>query len=126
MVALARATDDAGFDVMARIVEVVSGMPFDQFTKTRIFDPLGMKDTFFYPAEGADAVAFLDAQLGGAAHDRRAARERGRDEQRGELVDHVRCEFAVHFDAVQLRVSHDQIRHGLAALGTITLGRATA
>jgi len=43
---------EAGFDVLARIVEVVSGMPFDRFTKTRIFDPLGMKDTFFYPAEG--------------------------------------------------------------------------
>jgi CubicO group peptidase (beta-lactamase class C family) len=42
----------AGFDVLARIVEVTSGMPFDQFAKTRIFDPLGMKDTFFYPAEG--------------------------------------------------------------------------
>src|SRR5688572_69939 len=42
----------AGFDALARIVEVVSGMPFDQFTKTRIFDPLGMKDTFFYPADG--------------------------------------------------------------------------
>ena len=42
----------AGFDVQARIVEIVSGMPFDQFTKTRIFDPLGMKDTFFYPADG--------------------------------------------------------------------------
>jgi CubicO group peptidase (beta-lactamase class C family) len=42
----------AGFDVLARIVEVTSGMPFDRFAKTRIFDPLGMKDTFFYPAEG--------------------------------------------------------------------------
>jgi CubicO group peptidase (beta-lactamase class C family) len=42
----------AGFDVLVRIVEVTSGMPFDQFAKTRIFDPLGMKDTFFYPAEG--------------------------------------------------------------------------
>ncbi len=42
----------AGFDTLARVVEVVSGMPFDQFTKTRIFDPLGMKDTFFYPADG--------------------------------------------------------------------------
>jgi CubicO group peptidase (beta-lactamase class C family) len=42
----------AGFDVLARIVEVVSGTPFDQFARTRIFDPLGMKDTFFYPAEG--------------------------------------------------------------------------
>jgi len=42
----------AGFDTLARVVEIVSGMPFDQFTKTRIFDPLGMKDTFFYPADG--------------------------------------------------------------------------
>jgi CubicO group peptidase (beta-lactamase class C family) len=41
----------AGFDTLARIVEITSGMPFDQFTKTRIFDPLGMKDTFFYPVE---------------------------------------------------------------------------
>ena len=41
----------AGFDLLARIVEVASGLPFDQFAKQRIFDPLGMKDTFFYPAE---------------------------------------------------------------------------
>jgi CubicO group peptidase (beta-lactamase class C family) len=42
----------AGFDMLARIVEIASGMPFDRFAKQRIFDPLGMKDTFFYPAEG--------------------------------------------------------------------------
>jgi CubicO group peptidase (beta-lactamase class C family) len=42
----------AGFDVLARVVEITSGMPFDRFAKLRIFDPLGMKDTFFYPAEG--------------------------------------------------------------------------
>jgi CubicO group peptidase (beta-lactamase class C family) len=30
----------------------VSGQPFDQFTRRRIFDPLGMKDTYFYPATG--------------------------------------------------------------------------
>ena len=47
----------AGFDVLARIVEVVSKMPFDQFAKTRIFDPLGMKDTFFYPADGNPRIA---------------------------------------------------------------------
>jgi CubicO group peptidase (beta-lactamase class C family) len=28
-------------------VEVLSGMPLDQFLKQRIFDPLGMEDTFF-------------------------------------------------------------------------------
>jgi CubicO group peptidase (beta-lactamase class C family) len=35
------------FSTLSRIVEVVSGQPFDQFTRERIFDPLGMKDTFF-------------------------------------------------------------------------------
>ena len=48
-----------GFDVLARIVEVASGMPFDRFTKQRIFDPLGMKDTFFYPATGNPRIATL-------------------------------------------------------------------
>jgi CubicO group peptidase (beta-lactamase class C family) len=30
---------------------VASGQTFDQFLRQRIFDPLGMKDTFFHPAE---------------------------------------------------------------------------
>jgi CubicO group peptidase (beta-lactamase class C family) len=38
-------------DVLGRLVEVVSGMPLDQFFKTRILDPLGMKDTCFYLPE---------------------------------------------------------------------------
>jgi len=37
----------AGFDTLGRIVEIVSGMPFDQFLRTRLFEPLGMNDTFF-------------------------------------------------------------------------------
>ena len=35
------------FDTLGRIVEILSGMTLDQFFKTRVFDPLGMKDTFF-------------------------------------------------------------------------------
>ncbi len=38
-------------DVLGRLVEVVSGMPLDEFFRTRIFDPLGMKDTAFFPPE---------------------------------------------------------------------------
>jgi len=38
-----------GFDVLARIVEIASGQPYDQFLKQRLFDPLGMKDTGFAP-----------------------------------------------------------------------------
>jgi len=35
-------------DVLGRLVEVVSGMPLDEFLRTRIFEPLGMKDTYFF------------------------------------------------------------------------------
>ncbi len=36
-----------GLNTFGRIIEVVSGMPYDQFMKTRILDPLGMSDTSF-------------------------------------------------------------------------------
>jgi CubicO group peptidase (beta-lactamase class C family) len=35
-------------DVLGRLVEVVSGVPFDEFLRTRIFAPLNMRDTCFY------------------------------------------------------------------------------
>jgi len=35
-------------DVLGYLVEVVSGMSFDQFLRSRIFQPLGMNDTYFY------------------------------------------------------------------------------
>ena len=54
-----------GFDVLARVVEVASGMPFDRFAKQRIFDPLGMKDTFFYPATGNARMASLYQSVDG-------------------------------------------------------------
>jgi CubicO group peptidase (beta-lactamase class C family) len=41
----------AGFDTLGRIVEIVSGEPFDRFLRERIFGPLEMKDTTFYPAD---------------------------------------------------------------------------
>lgn len=37
-----------GVDVLGRLVEVVSGKPLDEFFRTRIFEPLGMKDSFFF------------------------------------------------------------------------------
>jgi CubicO group peptidase (beta-lactamase class C family) len=41
----------AGFDTLARIVEITSGMPFDQFLRQRVFDPLGMKEVSFHSTE---------------------------------------------------------------------------
>ncbi|MCK9413275.1 MAG: beta-lactamase family protein [Prolixibacteraceae bacterium] len=41
-----------GLDVLGYFIEIVSGMPFDTFLRTRIFEPLGMNDTWFYLPEG--------------------------------------------------------------------------
>ena len=38
-----------GINTAARIIEVVSGMPYEQFMQQRLFDPLGMTDTTFWP-----------------------------------------------------------------------------
>lgn len=35
-------------DVLGYLVEIWSGMSFDEFLRTRIFEPLDMKDTYFY------------------------------------------------------------------------------
>jgi len=55
-----------GFDVLVRVAEVASRMPFDQFARQRIFAPLGMKDTFFYPSDGNPRIATLYEQMNGS------------------------------------------------------------
>jgi CubicO group peptidase (beta-lactamase class C family) len=42
---------NAGINTTARIIEVVSGMAYEDFMQTRLFDPLGMVDTTFWPNE---------------------------------------------------------------------------
>jgi CubicO group peptidase (beta-lactamase class C family) len=49
---------NAGIDTLGRIIEVDSGKPYEDFLRERIFEPLGMKDTTFYPTKD---------QLSGAA-----------------------------------------------------------
>ena len=40
-----------GLDVVGSLIEIWSGMPFDQFLKENLFDPLDMEDTWFYLPE---------------------------------------------------------------------------
>lgn len=56
----------AGMETLGRIVEVASGMPFDQFLKQRLFDPLEMTDTTFVPSDAqlARAVTLYDERDG--------------------------------------------------------------
>ena len=40
-----------GFDLLARVVEITSGMAYNEFVQKEIFEPLGMTDTTFTPTE---------------------------------------------------------------------------
>lgn len=53
-------------DVLGYLVEVVSGMTLDQFFRKRIFEPLGMNDTYFYlPKEKQNRLVSLYTHTNG-------------------------------------------------------------
>ncbi|MDE0189851.1 MAG: serine hydrolase, partial [Gammaproteobacteria bacterium] len=56
-----------GLDVVARIIEIVSGIPFDEFVQTRIFDPLEMNDTHYDlpPSKALRRVAIQGRDMSG-------------------------------------------------------------
>ena len=59
-----RFTYSEGLDVLGYFIEIVSGMPFDQYLKTHIFDPLGMNDTRFYlPEEKAGRLVTVQQKV---------------------------------------------------------------
>jgi CubicO group peptidase (beta-lactamase class C family) len=55
-----------GLDVLGCLVEVASGMTFDEFLRRRLFEPLGMKDTWFYlPQDRQSRLVTLHAGVNG-------------------------------------------------------------
>ena len=55
-------------DVVARIIEIVSATPFDEFVQSRIFDPLEMNDTHYNvpPSKASRRVVIHDRDMPGA------------------------------------------------------------
>jgi len=59
-------TYSEGLDVLGYLIEIISGMPFDQFLRTRLFDPLGMNDTWFYlPDAKANKLVKVQRKVNG-------------------------------------------------------------
>jgi len=55
-----------GLDVLGYFIEVVSGIAFDEFLRTRIFDPLGMNDSWFYlPKEKHGRLVAIQHKIDG-------------------------------------------------------------
>jgi len=42
---------DLGADVLGFVIEAIAGEPLDAFLRDKVFEPLGMNDTFFRPAD---------------------------------------------------------------------------
>ncbi len=77
-------------DILGCVVERVSGLPFDQFLRARIFDPLRMRDTHFYvPEWRRNRLATVYAGRDGRI-------ERARDDARGQgaYADGPRTSFS--------------------------------
>jgi CubicO group peptidase (beta-lactamase class C family) len=61
-----RFTYGEGLDVLGYLIEIASGIPFDKFLKERIFDPLGMEDSYFYlPDSKAERLVSVQTQMDG-------------------------------------------------------------
>lgn len=55
-----------GLDVMGYFVEVISGMTLAEYMRTHIFEPLGMKDTYFYlPEAKSNRLVTIQRQQNG-------------------------------------------------------------
>jgi CubicO group peptidase (beta-lactamase class C family) len=78
-------------DILGCIVERASGQPLDAFIRTRITDPLGMKDThFFLPRSEKDRLAVVYSSGG----DGRIVRATDDAKGQGHYVDGPRRSFA--------------------------------
>jgi CubicO group peptidase (beta-lactamase class C family) len=55
-----------GIDMLGRVIEVCSGMKYEEFIAQRILKPLGMKDSFFFPpADKIERIAMVYENHGG-------------------------------------------------------------
>ncbi|MEE4360860.1 MAG: serine hydrolase domain-containing protein [Pseudomonadales bacterium] len=103
-------------DVCGHLVEVMSGQRFDRFLKERIFDPLGMEDTFFQvPPEKLERFA--------------ANYERGADKQVRLLDDPMNSPYGREVTLLSgggglVSTAHDYLRFCRMLLGGGTLDGA--
>jgi CubicO group peptidase (beta-lactamase class C family) len=80
-------------DILGVVIERASGMPLDQFLKTRIFDPLGMNDTQFYlPKEKVSKLTKVYTPQEGQPL--KPAPEKGTMDAQGEYVNGPRKSFS--------------------------------
>jgi CubicO group peptidase (beta-lactamase class C family) len=113
-------------DILGCIVEKASGMPLDEFIRTRVTGPLGLKDTRFY-VPGAERERLAAVYSSGP--DQKILRAQDGPKGQGNYVDGPRKSFAG--GAGLTSTAHDyarfleMIRNGGVLDGTRILGPRT-
>ncbi len=108
-------------DILGCVVERASGLPLDEFVRTRITGPLGMTDTrFFLPAEQRDRLAAVYA----SGNDGRILRAPDGAKGQGAYVDGPKRSFAGGAGLLSTARDYsrflEMIRNG-GALGTVRI-----
>jgi CubicO group peptidase (beta-lactamase class C family) len=99
-----------GIATLGRIVEVVSGQRYEEFLKERLFDPLGLKDTFFFPPADKTARIALVYRVENGRLERAPATILGGDAAkfRAEAI-YPAPDFALYSTAPDLQRLHQMV-----------------
>ena len=104
---------NAGIATLGRLVEVASGMPFEKFLEARIFQPLGMKDSFIFPpADKLDRIVIVHQAKDGKLVDAPGSILGGDSRLHRKGAKYSAPEFGLHSTAQDLAAFYNMMRAG--------------
>jgi len=104
---------NTGIATLGRLVEVASGMPFEKFLETRLFQPLGMKDSFIFPpADKLDRIVIVHQAKDGKLVDAPATILGGDSRLHRKGAKYSAPEFGLHSTAQDLAAFYNMMRAG--------------
>lgn len=117
---------NAGIATLGRLVEVASGMPFEKFLETRLFQPLGMKDSFIFPpADKLDRIVIVHQAKDGKLVDSPPTILGGDSRLHRKGAKYSAPEFGLHSTAQDLAAFYNMMRAGGVHQGKRLLSSAS-
>jgi len=102
-----------GIAILGRIVEVTSGMPFEKFLEARIFQPLGMKDSFLFPpADKIDRIVVVHQAKDGKLVNAPGTILGGDSRHHRKGAKYTAPEFALYSTATDMAAFYNMMRAG--------------
>ncbi|MCS7025926.1 MAG: beta-lactamase family protein [Bryobacteraceae bacterium] len=104
---------NTGIATLGRLVEVASGMSFEKFLEARIFQPLGMKDSFLFPpADKLDRIVVVHSVVNGKIVDAPATILGGDSRKFRSGARYSAPEFGMYSTASDLATFYNMLRAG--------------